>query len=43
MDASGNCVTPAKCQCIYEGRTLLPGQTITIAEKCLEWFALILF
>ena len=37
MDSNGDCVTPATCQCTYQGRTLLPGQTINVAEKCQEW------
>ena len=40
MDSNGNCVTPSACQCTYQGRTLLPGQTINVAEKCQEWYAL---
>ncbi|CAF1010447.1 unnamed protein product, partial [Rotaria sordida] len=36
MDANGNCVVPSTCQCTYEGRILLPGQTINVADKCQE-------
>lgn len=37
MDAEGNCIKQAACQCIYEGKPLLPGQTITVPDKCQEW------
>lgn len=37
MDANGDCINASKCQCIYDGRTLLPGQTINVVEKCQEW------
>ena len=30
LDASGKCVSPAACQCTYEGRTLLPLSLIHI-------------
>lgn len=37
MDANGKCITQSTCQCIYEGQTLLPGQTIPVPDKCQEW------
>ncbi|CAM4880153.1 unnamed protein product [Rotaria socialis] len=34
MDANGNCVMPSACQCMYNGRILLAGQTINVADTC---------
>ncbi|CAF3238098.1 unnamed protein product, partial [Rotaria sp. Silwood2] len=36
MDANGDCVVPSTCQCTHEDRILLPGQTITVPDKCQE-------
>ncbi|CAF4332919.1 unnamed protein product, partial [Rotaria magnacalcarata] len=37
MDANGNCVMPSTCQCLYEGRILLSGQTINVVDTCQKW------
>ncbi|CAF0757630.1 unnamed protein product [Didymodactylos carnosus] len=36
MDSTGQCVQESSCQCEYQGRVVLPGQSISIPDKCQE-------